>query len=368
MIVDDVFYFAEPMFQDGIIAQAVDEVVTTNGAAYFSSAGNLQDQAYENTSPTFVTTTIAAISGSPAKYLQFAPGTFTQNITLNNQQFLAGLQWSDPFYTVGGVKSNVDFFFISGGTVLASSTSNNITTNVPYEQNGVAGTGTFQVVVRLTAGADPTRLKWVNFGANGSGPATIQFATNSPTITPHSASLNAMSVAASPMFDQRVVESFSSKGPATILFNAAGAAITPTVRAKPDFMATDGTSNSFFGQNVPGIGFLFFGTSAAAPHAAAVGALVREANPGFTPSQVYNRMISTADPNVTGGVDRVGGGFDRRIPGGCGAAERGDDSGVGRIRDGGFVAELGRLEQRFSPHAGERWQQPGIGHLPVGSG
>lgn len=39
MIVDDITYFAEPMYQDGVIANAVN-TVNARGVSYFSSAGN----------------------------------------------------------------------------------------------------------------------------------------------------------------------------------------------------------------------------------------------------------------------------------------------------------------------------------------
>ena len=39
MINDDVFYFAEPFYQDGIVAQAVN-TVKGMGVSYFSAAGN----------------------------------------------------------------------------------------------------------------------------------------------------------------------------------------------------------------------------------------------------------------------------------------------------------------------------------------
>ena len=113
---------------------------------------------------------------------------------------------------------------------------------------------------------------------------------------------------------------FTSQGPATILFDPAGNRLSsPEVRAKPAIASIDGTTTTFFGQASSDGLYHFFGTSAAAPHAAAVAALVEQANPGFTPEQVYEPIsLRTADPNIggtPGNRARRRRRSDRRLPG-----------------------------------------------------
>jgi len=103
--------------------------------------------------------------------------------------------------------------------------------------------------------------------------------TVGPTIMGHSASQYALSVAAAPFNDNNNPEDFSSRGPATHYFGPVigfvpAAAISPLVIHQPDFTATDGGCTSFFGEFVSANCSRFFGTSAAAPHAAAVAALI----------------------------------------------------------------------------------------------
>ena len=56
-----------------------------------------------------------------------------------------------------------------------------------------------------------------------------------------------------------------------------------------------------------GFGIQFFGTSAAAPHAAAIAGLLKAANPSLTPAMVRDALQNTAIDNEAAGIDRDSG-------------------------------------------------------------
>ena len=108
------------------------------------------------------------------------------------------------------------------------------------------------------------------------------------------------------------LESFSSRGDVPILFDIAGNRLAaPINRSSVDFSAGDGGNNSFFGSDVSYDADAFgnfFGTSAAAPNAAAVAALLMQRFPTATRAQIELALkisavdIQYVETNVATGV------------------------------------------------------------------
>jgi subtilisin family serine protease len=156
---------------------------------------------------------------------------------------------------------------------------------------------------------------------NGGGVSDIEYPkseggdTVGPTIYGHNGSSDAVTVGAVPFFDDSEPESYSSRGPVTHYFGPATGPVPgeplaePLTLTKPDLVASDcGLTTFFVPTQIPGIS-RFCGTSAAAPHAAAVAALMRASNPGLSMAQVRTGLAASAQPVGAFGANAVGAGL-----------------------------------------------------------
>jgi hypothetical protein len=335
VIVDDITYFAEPMYQDGVIAKAVQDV-TDLGTVYYSSAGNnnfnvggVPVSSYEAQNGYRPMACPAAVAAGHADCHDFDPTagtadgdtvTWSANTTL---RFVMG--WNEPAF---GVNTDYDLYFLdSGGNVVLSSTNVNTASQTPFEfLNAATGASAFIgkiVVARKSSGAPASnpRFKLVFFGNGAQGFSAVQWSslnstdTFGPATYGHNAKINAATVAAVRQDTTTNAEGFTSKGPATYCFGPIVGAVAAAPLAggcqtkQIDMAATDGGANTFFGSNVGGGTFRFFGTSAAAPHAAAVAALMLEAKPCSTPAQIIAAQKATAHTVGAEGVNTVGSGL-----------------------------------------------------------
>ena len=191
VICDDVGYDSEPFFQDGIIAQAINDV-TAAGVTYVSAAGNDVDRSYE-----------ATFNDAGGGYHDFDPSAAVdtrQQITVP-----AGygatliLQWDDPFYTTAGVTHafTVRVYDAAGNKI--AETASNVATQQPLDVVSWTGSGTgvYQVEIQRTAGAGPSLLKYV-LSTNTTVGTIDEYATHSGTVVGHPAAAGAIAVGAVP--------------------------------------------------------------------------------------------------------------------------------------------------------------------------
>ncbi|MGI4788283.1 MAG: S8 family serine peptidase [Janthinobacterium lividum] len=309
VIVDDVAYGDEPPFQDGIIAQAVD-TVSAAGAYYFSSAGNNYNIDQFGTSANwegnFVDSGKSVLGFDGVLAFDSAGDNLDQVFTADAApDQVAILFWADPQSTAfSGATDDYDLYVTdpTGSKVIFSSIDPH--TGLPGEdpiQACDADQDDLIFVVKNRGNAVDLHLDVTSDGA-----AILNIATPGGTFGHNSAAScygTAAADALVPYSHNRtfqpsdVTEVYSSDGPRRIIFNADGTEITPgnrtstggILRQKPVLASSDDISD-FFNP--------FQGTSAAAPHAAAIAGLVLSANPSLKtqPDQMFTLLTSSCIP------------------------------------------------------------------------
>ncbi|MEI8083808.1 MAG: S8 family serine peptidase, partial [Actinomycetes bacterium] len=336
VIVDDVTYFDEPVFQDGPVAAAV-TTVTNAGVTYLSSAGNNnlvlagKDIASWE-APAFRSMACPAMSPAPAgsgTCMNFNPNGGSDDgagyTVAAGKRIIVDMQWSEPMY---GVSTDMDLYLIDSSTHAILKSAELGIGDRPQEilswTNG-ASSRSIELVIRRYSGANTPRVKLMIL-QNGANPFTsVEYNQSSggdvvgPVIFGHNGGKDTISVAAIPYYSTTTPETFSSHGPVTLYWNAvdgttpASALAIPEILARPDITATDGDcTTAFFGlvsPPNPSCPYRFYGTSAAAPNAAGVVALMRQKNPSTSPASVRATLKSTASALSGGSVYSSGSGL-----------------------------------------------------------
>lgn len=320
VIVDDIIYFFESPYQDDIIAQAVEDVVA-DGAVYVSSAGNEGNQ-NDGTSGTWEgdfkdAGTLATL---PSGYTihNFGDKNISDRIEKTGGPLI--LQWSDAGTLDAPASYNdYDVFVLDRDlrNVVAASTDLQDGAGLPFEYLGYNFPENLRVVVARHPDAETRAMRVLLF--RGELGVTTPGATFG-----HSAAANALSAAAVDAVEASggeftagpltPIEIFSSDGGRRVFYNRDGSPIKPgkftfaanggELRQKPDLAGADGVQTTL----PPFTGLSpFYGTSAAAPHVAAIAGLIKAAKPDTTSVQIRNALKSSALDIEASGVDRDSG-------------------------------------------------------------
>ena len=140
VIADDISYLDEPFFQDGIIAQSVDES-KKKGVTYVSSAGNESNNSYEHRYQASDVELLGAGNGTAHNFS--APGdppVYAQPVYIPpGGTLVSSFQWDESSFSASGVgpTSDLDIYLLDrNGNVVGGSASDNIASGEPTEVFG----------------------------------------------------------------------------------------------------------------------------------------------------------------------------------------------------------------------------------------
>lgn len=294
VIVDDLGFYDQPMFEDGTVAQAALDAIG-EGVVYVSAAGNDAETHYQ-----------ADFDPDGSNFHLFAPGQNILRFVLGGQSGAAGfLQWSDEWGSSGNdydlhlyVWTGIGWDYVTSSTNVQNGDDN------PYEEIGVTNNG-----------EDPVLLAWVVHRYSGSGRELELFTLGNVAMYDTGIVVAADSIFGHPAADGVIavgaidandtgnddIEDDSSRGPSTVYTDFGTQ--TSTQRDSLDVAGIDGVSTKvgdleYFGEP-------FYGTSAAAPHVAAIAALLLEIDSGLTQGEIVDFIDDNAVDLGDAGYDDV---------------------------------------------------------------
>ncbi|RYG47632.1 hypothetical protein EON79_06790 [bacterium] len=318
IVVDDISYYGEPAFQDGPIGVAMSQIFQDGGICFSAAAnsGSLRSNTSSVWEGDFTAsgTVFNYGDGTSAPCNAWATGAAANRISAVGRNYLS-LQWNDPW---GAATNDYDLFVTdANGNVILYGNANNIG-GAPIEALTNAVPNQFAYVARYSGVNRVVRLNQ-NRGR-------LQYATTGQTYG-HAASSNGYGIAAinaalspiRPFNSGDNTANYSSDGPRRHYYNADGGLIATNLTLagakrlpRPALTGPDGGST-----NTPGFR-PFFGTSAAAPHVAALTALLQE----FDPNASMLRLLFALE---AGAIDIGTAGFD--VNAGSGAV-----NGLGSVK------------------------------------
>ncbi len=320
VITDDITYFDEPAFNDGIIAQAGANAVT-DGTFYTTSANNNADHAYEAPFRP-ITATVGGVTGT---FQDITGGnTALQTFSLGvGDTTTIGFTW-DAAYLEGGAGQGTGNFAVpnnfiaqvtdANGNALSTpqvfdamaTSTNEAFDDITFTNDGTFGTNNFAFSFQLASGPAPTMVRWESFDDGNPAADPMALEEGARASFGHETAVGVVTTGAANVMTPTTIEPFSALGGNIgILFDVNGNRLaTPDIRVEPEVVAPDGVQTSFFSAPANNGVFRFFGTSAATPHVAAAAALLMQQAPGATPAEVTAYLEQNAlainDPGFAG--------------------------------------------------------------------
>jgi len=312
ILVDDIIFPQQDLLSsDSSEVQAVEQLLAQNpSAVLFTAAGNYNGSYWEGT---YSPVAVASVGLSPLtcgaqtdNYVAQFDGDPNELLTMTQPSAVpVAFAWADP---PNQNSSHFDLIWVNTDTHAQGCLSANTATDNLISQSVTFNGTTFKLYV---ATPDATSAgKFFKLWIGGDGLTSLSKSTTGSVVTPQAFVTGAVTVGAVNGSDAmgNKIEPFSSLGPATLMFPSQKQIQAPIVVA-PDGISVDAAGTYFANSLFPDGNF--YGTSAAAPNAGAVAALIRAGYPSMSASQLVDVLtkgatqLGSAAPDGTFGYGRI---------------------------------------------------------------